>query len=84
MKGGISHSICGYIKANDKNKESSCLRSLCLMLFFFFFQQNHSPSKIMKNAFNFIEKLFFVLIFCIFICPPFFTLSAIAAEDDQR
>ena len=33
MKGGISHAIRGYVKTNDKNKESSYLRSLCLIFF---------------------------------------------------
>ena len=39
----------------------------------------------MKNAFHFILKALFVLeIFKFVYCLPFFSLSAIGLEDDQR
>ena len=53
----------------------------------FIFSPNDSPSKTMKNAFYFIKKALFVLeIISCFYCRPslFFSLPAIALEDDRR
>ena len=53
----------------------------------FIFSPNDSPSKTMKNVFYFIQKALFVLeIFkCLYFHPPlFFSLSAIALDDELR
>ena len=53
----------------------------------FIFAPNGSPLKTKTNVFYFIEKALFVLeIFkCLYLrLPLFFSLSAIALEDDQR
>ena len=61
----------------------------CVHYFYqiFIFSPNDSPSKTMKNAFYFIKKALFVLEIIKFFCfrrSLFFSLSAIALEDDRR
>ena len=54
---------------------------------FLFFLPKDSPSKTMKNTFYFMKKALFVLEiikFFYFRAPLFFSLSAIALEDDRR
>ena len=58
-----------------------------IFIIFFIFSPNDSPSKTMKNAFYFIKKALFVLeIIKFFYFRPslFFSLLAIALEDDRR
>ena len=60
---------------------------VCIHYFYqiFVFPLSDSPLKTMKNAFYFIEKALFVLEifkFLYFHLPLFFSLSAIALEDD--
>ena len=59
----------------------------CVRYFYqiFIFSANDSPPKTMKNAFYFIDKALFILEifeFLYFHLPHFFSLSAIALEDD--
>ena len=60
----------------------------CVWYFYqFIFSPYDSPSETMKNAFYFIKKACFVLEiikFFYFRSSLFFSLSAIALEDDQR
>ena len=62
----------------------ACVRYFYL---FFIFSSNDSPWKTMKNTFYFIKKVLFVveiIKFSYFRSSLFFSLSAIALEDDQR
>ena len=57
------------------------------LCYFFIFSPNDRPYIIMRNAFCFILKALFVLKIFRFLCfclPLFFSLSALALEDDQR
>ena len=74
---------CNFV--NSEYVFSHKLWSLCPL--FFIFSSNNIASKTVKNAFYFILKALFVLeIFKFsYFCPPlFFSLSAIALEDDWR
>ena len=60
--------------------------SVRYFLYFFYFSSNDSPSKTIKDVFQFIQKALFVLEifkFLYFRLPLFFSLSAIALEVDS-
>ena len=70
-----------------KQKALFIIFKACVRYFyqFFIFSPNDSPSKTMKNGFYFIKKALFVLEiikFLYFRPSLFFSLSAIALEDD--
>ena len=76
---------------NSYLSDTSCHKMLklgsAIFIKFLFFSPNDSPSKTMKNAFYFIKKALFVpkiIKFFYFHPSLFFSLSAIALEDDQR
>ena len=79
-----------FFDYNDVNFNAQLsLLKACVCYFYqiFIFSPNDSPSKTMKNAFYFIKKALFVLeIIKFFYFHPslFFSLLAIALEDDQR
>ena len=63
------------------------LKLMSAIFYQIFYSPNDSPSKTMKNAFYFIKKALFVLEiikFLYFRPSLFFSMSAIALEDDRR
>ena len=89
---GINSPMSLSSKYFDTVSYSLCARTIfkaCVHYFYqiFIFLPKDSPSKTMKNTFYFMKKALFVLEiikFFYFRAPLFFSLSAIALEDDRR